>query len=175
MSRLDSHIQQKIAQRDTIDLAARWLGDRQEWIVEFGLGNGRSYSHLRERFPGREIFCFDRVEHAHPKSRPPADHLILGEFPDVLADPALHRRFEGRVMLLHVDVGSGGPEDEVIPEQVVERTYRWLVPGAIVLSDQDLTLSAAWHLAPTDTGASVQHGERYRVYRRSDDHRGRPG
>ena len=87
MSRLDSHIQQKIAQRDSIDLAARWLAGRTGLIVEFGLGLGRSYSHLTERFAGREVFCFDRRETVHPSSRPPSGHLILGEFADALANP----------------------------------------------------------------------------------------
>jgi trans-aconitate methyltransferase len=65
MSQLDFHIEQKIAQRDSIDLAARRLAGRPGWIVEFGLGRGRSYSHLVARFPDREIYCFDR-EHARP-------------------------------------------------------------------------------------------------------------
>ena len=66
MSRLDLHIEQKIAQRDSIDLAARQLASRPGWVVEFGLGRGRSYSHLAERFPGREIYCFDRELATNP-------------------------------------------------------------------------------------------------------------
>lgn len=166
MSRLDSHIRQKIAQRDSINLAAQWLARDDGLIVEFGLGTGRSYSHLLERFPGREVFGFDRRDIAHPRSRPPVDHFYLGEFADVLADPAVHARFAGRVILLHLDLGSGGPEDEVLPEWVVEQTHPWLRPGAVVLSDQDLTLAAAWRLAPVDTRGQVQHADRYRVYRR---------
>jgi len=166
MSRLDSHIRQKIAQRDAIDLAARWLANRDGLIVEVGLGTGRSYSHLAERFPDREIFCFDRRDVAHPRSRPPADHFYIGELAEVLVDPALHRRFAGRVLLLHLDLGSGGPEDETVPEFVVERTRDWLAPGAVVLSDQDLALLPAWGLEPVDTHGQVQHAERYHVYRR---------
>ena len=68
MSQLDLHIEQKIAQRDSIDLAARRLAGRPGWVIEFGLGRGRSYAHLVERFPDREIYCFDfraRVILAH--------------------------------------------------------------------------------------------------------------
>src|SRR5262245_31340443 len=166
MSRLDSHIRQKIAQRDAIDLAARRLGGRGGPIVEFGLGTGRSYSHLVERFPDREIFCFDRRDVAHPRSRPPADRFYVGELETVLADRALHARFAARVILLHLDLGSGGPEDETVPELVVERTHGWLAPGAVVLSDQDLTLAVAWRLAPVNTRDQVQHADRYHVYRR---------
>jgi len=166
MSRLDSHIRQKIAQRDSIDLAARWLDGTPGVIVEFGLGNGRSYSHLVERFPDHAVFCFDRRNAAHPSSQPAADHLVLGEFSQVLADPGLHARFRGRVILAHLDLGYGGPEDHVIPEFVVSRIHPWLRPGAVVLSDQELTLEPAWQLAPVDTRAEVAHADRYYVYRR---------
>ena len=30
-------------------------------VIELGLGNGRTYDHLRERLPGRRIIAFDRV------------------------------------------------------------------------------------------------------------------
>lgn len=166
MSRLESHIRQKIAQRDSINFAARRLGGRSGVVVEFGLGTGRSYSHLRERFPGHEIFCFDRRDVAHPSSRPPDDHLILGDLATVLGDPALHARFAGRVILAHLDLGTGGPEDDELPEHVVDRIHGWLVPGALVLSDQPLTLQPAWRLVPVDTSAEVAHAERYFVYRR---------
>lgn len=166
MSRLDSHIRQKVAQRDVINLAARWLEGEDGLIAEFGLATGRSYSHLLERFPRHEVFCFDRRDVTHPRSRPPADHLVLGEFADVLRDPTLHARFAGRVILLHLDLGTGGPEDETEPELVMDATHRWLKPGAVVLSDQDLTLEPAWQLARVDTLGSVQHADRYYVYRR---------
>jgi hypothetical protein len=166
VSRLDSHIRQKIAQRDSLDLAARWLGDAPGVVVEFGLGSGRSYSHLIERFPGREVLCFDRRNVAHPDARPPAECLVLGELADVLEDPGLHARLRGRVILAHLDLGSGGPEDDVVPEFVLSRIHPWLRPHALVLSDQDLTLESGWGMEPVDTRAEVQHAERYFVYRR---------
>ena len=56
MSQLDFHIEQKIAQRDSIDLAARRLAGRPGWVVEFGLGRGRTYSHIGAGFPDREYY-----------------------------------------------------------------------------------------------------------------------
>ncbi len=166
MSRLDSHIRQKIAQRDSINLAARWLAGEEGVIVEFGLGAGRSYSHLTERFPGREIFCFDRMDKTHPRARPPADHLYLGEFAHILANPAIHVRVAGRVILAHLDVGCGGPEDDEVPELIMDRIHRWLKPRALVLSDLDLTLEPAWQLERVDPTGQVEHATRYHVYQR---------
>jgi hypothetical protein len=166
-SRLDFHIRQKIAQRDSLDLAAAWLGATPGVIVEFGFGAGRSYSHLLARFPGHEVVCFDRADKAHVLLRPPPGHLIVGEFADVLDGPAINARFTGRVILLHVDVGSGGPEDEVLPEFILSRVHPWLLPGAVVVSDQHLTLDPAWKLAPVDTTGRVAHAELFHVYRRA--------
>lgn len=166
MSRLDLHIEQKIAQRDCIRLAAQWLADARGVIAEFGLGSGRSYSHLREHFPAHDVFCFDRLDKSHPDSRPPASRLYLGEFAEVLADPAVQARFHGQVILLHLDIGSGGPQDAVLPEQVMAAVSPWLRPGAVVLSDLDLTLEPTWCLDPIDLRGRVPHAERYHVYRR---------
>ena len=159
MSRLDSHIRRMIAQRDSINLAAAWLASEEGLIVEFGLGSGRSYSHLRERFPAHEIFCFDRLNWAHPLSCPPASHLFLGEFTDLLGEPTLHARFAGAVILAHFDIGCGA-------EMLMGRIHPWLKPKAAVLSDQDLALEPAWRLERVDTTGQVEHADRYPVYRR---------
>ena len=108
MSRLDFHIEQKIAQRDSIDLAARRLVGCPGWIVEFGLGRGRSYSHLAERFPDREIYCFDRELATYSRwARPPERVRSSATSPTVLADPAVQARFRGRVILAHLDLAWG--------------------------------------------------------------------
>jgi hypothetical protein len=84
----------------------------------------------------------------------------------VLADPAVHARFTGRVIVAHLDVGWGGPDDETLPELLVSRIHPWLLPGAVVLSDLDLTLDPAWGLTAVDTTGAVQHAAWYHVYRR---------
>jgi hypothetical protein len=173
MSRLERHIRQKIAQRDYLDLAALELAGRPGQprvpgvVIEFGFGAGRSYSHLAARFPDREIFCFDRDVRERSRERPPADRFFEGEFEAVLAPgAALHRRFAGGVALLHIDVGALGPEDEVIPELILSRVHPWLGPGALVVSDQHLTLEPVWRLAAVDPGPRVQHAELFYLYRR---------
>src|SRR5262249_31490783 len=136
MSQLDLHIEQKIAQRDSIDLAARRLAGRPGWVIEFGLGRGRSYSHLAARFPDREVFCFDREHATNPGWGPPRDHVILGDLAAVLADPAIQARFHRRVILAHLDLAWADSADTRLHGLVLERTREWLLPGAWVLSDR---------------------------------------
>ena len=149
MSRLDFHIEQKIAQRDSIDLAARHLAGRPGWIVEFGLGRGRSYSHLAARFPGREIYCFDRELATTPRWGPPAERVLVGDLATVLADPAVQARFHGPR-----DPGPSRPRlgrragGTRLHRLVVDRTRGWLLPGAWVLSDRAVPLDPAWGLVP---------------------------
>lgn len=166
MSRLDFHIEQKIAQRDAINFAARRLAGRDGLIVEFGLGKGRSYSHVRERFPGHEIFCFDRKDATHPGWGPPADRLYLGELAAVLRDPAVHARFAGRVILAHLDLARGDSQDAEIHQLIVGRTHGWLRPGALVLSDRALTLEPAWGLERVEPAGAVEPAHRFYCYER---------
>ncbi|HEX6297001.1 MAG TPA: class I SAM-dependent methyltransferase, partial [Burkholderiales bacterium] len=81
MSRLDSFIRRLEAQRACLDFSIRNLVPGA--VLELGLGNGRSYDHLRERLAGsRAIYALDRQLSAHPDCVP--TELILGEFRDTL-------------------------------------------------------------------------------------------
>ncbi|HEY7140409.1 MAG TPA: class I SAM-dependent methyltransferase [Methylomirabilota bacterium] len=164
MSQLDSHIEQKIAQRDSIDLAARRLAGRPGWVVEFGLGRGRSYSHLAERFPDREIYCFDREHATNPGWGPPAARVILGDLAVVLADAAIQARFRGRVILAHLDLAWGESADTRVHRLVVERTREWLLPGAWILSDRPVPHEASWGLTPVAAADEVGHAHRFHRY-----------
>ena len=42
-------------------------------------GNGRTYDHLRDLFPGRDIYVFERKVAAHPDCIPADDRLFLGD------------------------------------------------------------------------------------------------
>jgi trans-aconitate methyltransferase len=166
MSQLDIHIEQKIAQRDSIDLAARQLAGRPGWIVEFGLGRGRSYSHLAVRFPDREIYCFDRERSSIPGWGPPADHIIYGDIATVLADPAVQARFRERVILAHLDLAWGPVADAPLHRLVLARTRDWLLPGAWVLSDRAVPLEPTWGLAPLAASDAVGYAHRFHRYER---------
>ncbi|MGO7302144.1 class I SAM-dependent methyltransferase, partial [Rhizobium ruizarguesonis] len=53
-------------QRHRIDL----VGEIEGPVLEFGLGNGRTYDHLRENFPGRRIVAFDWEVRSYSASTP---------------------------------------------------------------------------------------------------------
>lgn len=116
MSRLDTMIHRLTAQRAVLDSLAQGLPAGP--ILEIGLGSGRTYSHLRERFPDRRIIAFDRELAAHPDCRPAAADLILGEIRDTA--PALAGI---GAALVHADIGTAYPE-------VDAQTRVWL-PGLV--------------------------------------------
>jgi S-adenosylmethionine-dependent methyltransferase len=159
-SRLDSFIRRLEAQRACLDWAAAAIADVPGAVVELGLGNGRTYDHLRTRLGGRAIFAFDRHIAAHPACIPDAAHMIVGDFRATLAPFAA--RHAGAVALVHADTGSGD-------EAATAAQARWLGPvlapmlaqGAIVLSDQPLEIVRAVQQA---LPRGVQPG-RYFIYR----------
>jgi hypothetical protein len=161
VSRLDSFIRRLEAQRACLDRAAALIADLPGPVLEFGLGNGRSYDHLRARLPGRDIYVLDRHVAAHPDCIPPADRLLLGDFRNTA--PAAARRFAGQAALIHADLGSG---DEAASRALAELLRPdWLAllqDGGILVSDQP-AFSAG--LVVLELPAGVASG-RYFFFRR---------
>jgi len=137
VSRLDSFIRRLEAQRACLDLAAARIADLPGPVLELGLGNGRTYDHLRELLPEREIFVFEREVHAHPAGRPDPRHLLLGDFRDTL--PNAGHRLPGMAALAHADIGSG---DRTATAELARWLSGALPPllcaGAWVVADQPL-------------------------------------
>lgn len=137
MSRLDSVIRRLTAQRACLGIAASLIEGMDGHVLELGLGNGRTFDHLREILPGREIFCFDRQVAAHPDCIPDPDHLFLGELEETL--PQAVARLGAGAALVHVDIGSG---DEAASRRLgawlAGRLPALLAPGAVLISDQPL-------------------------------------
>jgi hypothetical protein len=160
MSRLESAIRRLEAQRDCIDFAAEALVGIPGPVLELGLGNGRTYDHLKTRFPDREIFVFEREIRAHPDSIPDAGHLFLGDFFATL--PEAVARLGRSAALAHCDFGSGKEEhDAAVAARLADAAAPLLRPGALVLSDQRLA-HPAWR--PERLPASVGEG-RYYIFR----------
>ncbi|HYB56498.1 MAG TPA: class I SAM-dependent methyltransferase [Alphaproteobacteria bacterium] len=137
MSRLDSFIRRLLAQRATIDHAAKLVAALPGPVLELGLGNGRTYDHLRERLGAREIFVFDRELAAHPSSRPDAGHFIEGDFRDTL--PRALKRLGAKAVLAHCDIGSHSPEaSRALAAEIAPLLAPLMASGAVVLGDQPM-------------------------------------
>jgi S-adenosyl-L-methionine methyltransferase len=162
MSRLDSFIRRLTAQRDTLNHIAKDIGlPDQGAVLEIGLGNGRTYSHLRELFGDRRIVAFDRVLGAHKSSIPASQDLVLGEISETAA-----RFVEQNAALVHVDIGTGYEDRDAetlrwLPELAVRLTG----PGGVVLSGLPLLRA---ELEPLPLPESVQPGRLFLYRRRSD-------
>ena len=101
MSRLDSFIRRLEAQRACLELAADLIAGLDGEVLELGLGNGRTYDHLRKLFPHRKIYVCERAVAAHPDCVPPSALLLLGDMRETL--PAVRARLADRVVLAHLD------------------------------------------------------------------------
>jgi S-adenosyl-L-methionine methyltransferase len=142
MSRLDSMIARLSAQRLCLAHTFELIKDVPGVIFEVGLGNGRTYSHLREHLSGREIYVFDRAINAHLDSRPDADHAFLGQIEDTL--PVALARFSKAIAFVHADIGDGTPEYGKHMSAVLSAALpSHMASGTVIACDQELTLPQA--------------------------------
>lgn len=161
MSRLDSVIRRLQAQRTCIDWAVEAVSGRDGCVLELGLGNGRTYDHLRERMPGRAIYVFERQVKAHPACIPPDDRLFLGDIADTL--PAAARQLGRSAILVHSDLGTGDEaRNRALAAQVAALLAPMLLPGAIVMCDQPMPPQAGWQRQPEPDGVPA---DRYFLFR----------
>lgn len=139
MSRLDTFINRMSAQRDILNHVARDLGLPQEGeVLEVGLGNGRTYSHLRELFPERRVIAFDRAMNAHRTAAPHEDDFVVGEINET------GLKFAGSgAALVHADIGTGYEDKDAItlswlPQMIVDmlRSGGYAVSGLPLVHSQ---------------------------------------
>jgi len=159
VSRLDSFIRRLTAQRDILDAIAEEVRHIDGPVLELGLGNGRTFDHLRERLPGRRIVAFDRTANAHALSMPPEGDLILGEIRET------GQRFLGvGAALAHADIGTGYDDvDAVTLTWLPQLMAGVLKSGGIAASGLPLDHP---QLAPLALPATVR-ADRYFLYRRA--------
>ena len=162
MSRLDSFIRRLEAQRACLDMAAKAIDGLPGPVLELGLGNGRTFDHLRTLLPDREILVFEREVRAHPDCIPAADHLILGDIQTTL--PEMLPRLSKRVALVHSDIGTGDAErNRKLAAWLSATMPAFLTDGAWIVADQALVGSG---LAQKDLPAGIAP-DRYFVYQRA--------
>ena len=160
MSRLDSFIARMQAQRDCLNFLKSAIDAVPGPILEVGLGNGRTYDHLRGLFPGRDIYVFERKVAAHPDCIPPDDRLFLGEAHDAL--PRAARKLGATAALIHTDLGTGDHAANMA-------MGAWLGPaldalagaGGYILANQALQVPR-WQRLPEPSGVPT---DRYFLYR----------
>lgn len=114
MSRLDSFIRRLSAQRDVLNHISGEVREKDGVILEIGLGNGRTFDHLRELFPEHRIIAFDRAVGAHGSSLPPLENLVIGEIRET-AQPFIG----SEAVLFHADIGTGYDDKDA-------KTLTWL-------------------------------------------------
>jgi hypothetical protein len=145
-SRLDSFIRRLRAQRACLDHAAGLIADLAGPALELGLGNGRTYDHLRRRLAGREIFVFERRPDPHPECIPDPAHLIIGDLEETLV--RARGLLPAPAALAHSDIGSGDAAANArVAARIAALLPALLRPGAIVVSDQELNSGALVSLA----------------------------
>jgi len=161
VSRLDSLIRRLQAQQACLTYAVQLIRDVSGPFFELGLGNGRTYDHLRELCPAREIFVFERQAPADPELGPTGHHLILGDIRETL--PAVAADFAARIALIHSDIGTGDAmRNARLALELAGYLPSLLAPGGVIVSDSPLPGVEDWALAPP---AGVKP-DRYFLYRR---------
>lgn len=136
MSRLDSMLRRLAAQRDGLNWIADQIQNIPGDVVDFGLGNGRTYDHLREILPDRRIWVIDRVLQCHPSCIPPEQDFLQGE-----AEPMLQRLAQQgtKIALAHYDFGSGIKEDDVAESaRLSPLIAKVMTKGGYIVSGQPL-------------------------------------
>lgn len=160
MSRLDSFIARMQAQRDCLNFLRPAVEALPGPILEVGLGNGRTYDHLRALFPGRDIHVFERQVAAHPDCIPPADRLFLGEARQSLRHAA--GKLGPTAALIHTDLGTGDhAANMAMGEWLGPALDALAAPGGYILANQPLH-AARWQRLPEPPGVPK---DRYFLYR----------
>ncbi|MBI1776826.1 MAG: hypothetical protein HYR63_15885 [Proteobacteria bacterium] len=146
MSRLERHLFRIEAQLACLNDAVSRIAGRAGPVLELGLGKGRTYDHLLERLPERDVWTFDRALTCDPSIVPDLRLVVLGEFRETL--PTALSRLGRQPVLVHSDCGSDDPDRDVAIARFLEPVLEQiLAPGGILVSDRLLRLADTEPLA----------------------------
>lgn len=161
-SRLDTFLIRLTAQKAILEHLAACIGEVDGPVLELGLGNGRTFDHLRMLLPEREIFVFDRAISAHPRSIPDGRHMVLGEIRETLAYCA--PRVGALAALVHCDLGTGDETSDLARgDWLSELIPPLTAPGGYVASGVELDMKGFVR----QPQPPVAEASSYRIYRRS--------
>lgn len=149
------------AQRRCINAAVDLIRDVPGPIFELGLGNGRTYDHLRVAFPNREIFVFERKVASHPSCVPPDSHLFLGEVLDMLDE--VRPRFREQVAMIHTDLGGHDEEKNIaFAHELSPLLEPLMASGGIIVASDELYVDA-WKVLDLPDGVKPKWGHMYQA------------
>ena len=147
MSRLDSAIRRLTSQKIALEWAACKVARLDGIILELGLGNGRTYDHLRETLPNRDIYVFERKIAAHPDCIPEERFQFLGDFRDSL--PLANKKLGANSILAHLDIGTGEKKaSKELAEQIGPLVLSLMKRESIIVSDQELIFCSHIRIDP---------------------------
>lgn len=151
MSRLDVFIDRMVSQRACLDFAIAETATMAGPVFELGLGNGRTYHHMRERIEGRDIYVFERAVASHPDSTPAPDFTLLGEVMETL--PRALDRFGPTASLIHADLGGHNlQKNDIFARKVSPVIEPMLAPGGLMVSSDRMYFDGLQEL-PLPPGA----------------------
>jgi hypothetical protein len=139
-----------LAQRDCLNYAAGAIEHIPGPVLELGLGNGRTYDHLRGLLPDRDIYVFELVVKAFASCRPPEDRLFLGEVTLNLVRAV--RTLGKTAALTHCDLGtSDKKKNGELAAQIAPLLAPLMAPGGIIVSNMQMA-DDGWATLPEPPG-----------------------
>ncbi|MBN3562783.1 class I SAM-dependent methyltransferase [Aliamphritea spongicola] len=136
MSRLESMIRRITAQKIGLEWGVKRTKDIAGDFVEIGLGNGRTYDHLRETAPDKKIWVIDRVLQCHPSCIPPDGSFLQGEVDETIKQM---KNNNISISLAHYDLGIGvDDKDEAEAAALSPLIKAIMVEGGLLISSQPL-------------------------------------
>jgi hypothetical protein len=137
MTRPDIFIARTVSQRACIDHALALTAQMTGPVFELGLGNGRTFDHVRARIGNgpatRAIHVFERAVASNPASTPDAEQLVLGDIFETL--PMMLARFGPVASFVHADLaGHNLEKNDTFARAVSPLVEAVMVQGGIMVS-----------------------------------------
>jgi hypothetical protein len=159
MSKLESFIRRMLAQRDCLNFAVKAIEEIPGPVLEIGLGNGRTYDHLRQIMPDRDIYVFERNVKSFASCTPPENRLFMGEITETLVQA--FETLGKTVALAHYDIGTTNSGDNrKMADRVSPLLNELMFPGSLVVSSVAMSVRQ-WSAVSEPVG--VKPG-RYFIY-----------
>lgn len=137
MSRLDLFIDRMVSQRACIEDALARTAALDGPVFELGLGNGRTFDHLRDKVGADKVFVFERAIASNPASTPDPDMTILGDVMETL--PTALDRFGATARLVHADLGGHNLEkNDAFARQISPLIPPLLAVGGVMVSSDQM-------------------------------------